>query len=305
MKNIKTLITGGTGLVGSSFPNNENYFKLSSKVDLRDETKTNQLFENLKPQNVIHCAAKVGGVGYNSTSNAEFFIDNLKINLNVLESCKAHNVNKLVSFLSTCMFPHQVEYPLTENKIYMGEPHESNYGYAYSKRILHVQTKLYREQYKANFINVIPTNIYGKYDNFSLKKGHVIPALIHKCYLAKIENKPFEIWGSGKAQREFIYAKDVAELTEWSIDNYNDHKPIIFSNSKEISVMELVDIIIKEIKFKGKVIFDKTKPEGQIRKPTDNSKLKNLLPDFKFTEIEEGISETVNWFLENYNNVRK
>jgi GDP-L-fucose synthase len=132
-----------------------------------------------------------------------------------------------------------------------------------------------------------------------------MPMLIHKLYLAQKNNTDFTVWGSGKPLREFIFSKDVAKLSEWAVENYNESEPIIFSPSQEISIIDLVDLIVKEFNFKGKVIFDNTKPDGQFRKPSDNSKLKSYLPDFKFTPIEEGIKETVSWFLKNYENARK
>jgi GDP-L-fucose synthase len=168
-----------------------------------------------------------------------------------------------------------------------------------------IQIRSYREQYGVNYTSVIPTNIYGPNDNFSLTDGHVMPMLMHKLYLAQRDNTDFVVWGSGKPLREFIYSKDIAKLSEWAIDNYNEPEPIIFTNSNEISIMDLVDLLVKEFNFKGNVIFDSTKPDGQFRKPSDNSKLKSYLPDFKFTPIEIGIKETVNWFIENYEKSRK
>ena len=207
MDNKKILVTGGSGLVGKSI---EADFKLSSKdCDLRDTKETLNLFKSINPTHVIHCAARVGGVGGNMKAKGEFYYDNIMMNTNVLESCRLTKVKKLVSFLSTCIFPDKIEYPLTEKKIHEGAPHASNYGYAYAKRMLDVQTEVYREQYGVNFVSIIPTNIYGPHDNFNIDGGHVIPSLIHKCYMAKKLKKDFSVWGSGRALREFIYSKDV------------------------------------------------------------------------------------------------
>ena len=159
--------------------------------------------------------------------------------------------------------------------------------------------------YNDNFICVIPTNIYGDHDNYSLEDGHVIPSLIHKCYLARENNTPLTIWGSGKPLREFIFSKDVKNLTEWVLQNYNENEPIILSTSEEISISEIVGIIVELMNFKGKVIFDSTKPDGQYRKPSNNSKIKHYLPDFKFTPIYEGLKETIEFFEKNYNIIRK
>ena len=299
-----TLITGGTGLVGSAIKNAN--IKLSTQdVDLRDWKETLSLFGSLKPKNVIHCAARVGGLGGNMNYKGEFYYDNIMMNTNVLEASRRVGVKKVVSFLSTCVFPDDVEYPLTEKKIHLGEPHNSNYPYAYAKRMLDIQSRAYREQYGVNYISVIPTNIYGPNDNFDLKNGHVIPSLIHKCYLAKENDTDFVVWGSGKPLREFIYSEDVARLTEWALENYDEEEPIIFSTSDEISVGNVAEMIVYYIGFKGKLVFDDEKPDGQFRKPSDNSKLLSYLPDFKFTPMEEGIEKSVNWFVENYEEARK
>lgn len=298
----KLLVTGPNGLVGSCINSD---IKITKVVDLRNSLITNTFFLENKPKNVIHCAAKVGGLGGNINYKGEFFYDNIMINTNVLESAKTHGVEKVVSFLSTCIFPDNVEYPLTEDKIHLGPPHHSNYPYAYAKRMLDIQTRAYREQYGLNYVSVVPTNIYGPNDNFSLTHGHVVPMLIHKLYLAQKNKTDFIVWGSGKPLREFIYSEDVANLSLWALENYNESEPIILSPSEEISIIDIVDLLVNEFNFKGKVVFDDTKPDGQFRKPTDNSKLKNYLPDYKFTPIEVGIKETVNWFITNYENARK
>jgi len=247
----KLLVTGGNGLVGSSINSD---IKIGKEYDLRNIYETNKMFDDYKPTHVIHCAGKVGGVGGNMNHKGEYFYDNIMINTNVIEGARKYGVEKLVSFLSTCIFPDNVEYPLTESKIHLGEPHSSNYPYAYAKRMADIQIRAYREQYGLNYVSVIPTNIYGPNDNFSLTHGHVMPMLIHKLYLAQQNNTDFIVWGSGKPLREFIYSKDIAILSEWAVNNYNDPEPIIFSTSYEISIMDLVDLLVKEFNFKGRVI---------------------------------------------------
>ena len=297
------MVTGGSGLVGSTINAD---IKLSSKdADLRNWNETISIFEKYKPDEVIHCAGKVGGVGSNMNYKGEFFYDNIMINTNVLEACRITGVKKVVSFLSTCIFPDDIEYPLTEKKIHIGEPHNSNYAYAYAKRMLDIQSRAYKEQYGVNYTCVIPTNIYGPNDNFNLENGHVLPALIHKCYLAKKNNTDFVVWGSGKPLREFIYSEDVGRLTEWALNNYEEEEPIIFSTSDEISIGNVAEMVVYYMGFKGKLIFDDEKPDGQFRKPSDNSKLKSYLPDFEFTPIDKGIEKSVNWFVENYEEARK
>ena len=299
----KVLITGGYGMVGSAM---ESQIKLSRETcDLTNPKQTEKLFQLIKPDGVIHCAGKVGGIGGNSNYKGEYFYDNLMINTNVIEASRKAGVKNLVAFLSTCVFPDKVKYPLTVDQIQLGEPHKSNYPYAYAKRMADVQIRAYREQYGINYTSIIPSNIYGPNDNFSLEHGHVMPMLIHKLYLAKQNKTDFVVWGSGKPLREFIYSKDIAKIAEWALFNYEGTDPLIISGDEEISIKDLVGLLVDEFKFKGKVIFDKTKPDGQLRKPSDNSKIKELLPDFEYTPFEQGIKETANWFIENYNESRK
>jgi GDP-L-fucose synthase len=309
----RLLVTGANGLVGSQFKGD--IIQITSKHGDLKNPKTidsllhfyadKELRKEYAVDKIIHCAAKVGGVGGNMKYKGEFFYDNIMINTNVIESARKHGVKKFVAFLSTCVFPDNVEYPLTESKIHLGPPHFSNDAYAYAKRMAEVQIRAYREQYGLNYTSVIPTNIYGPNDNFNLENGHVIPSLIHKCYLARENNTDLVIWGSGEPLREFIYSKDVAELALWVLDNYDESEPIILSTSEEISIKDVVKIIVEAMNFKGNVIFDKTKPDGQFRKPSDNSKLMSYLPDFKFTPFDVGIKETVEWFEENYPNIKQ
>jgi GDP-L-fucose synthase len=299
---LKLLVTGGYGLVGSHIKSD---IKIGSEIDLTNPHLTYEAFEKHKPTHIIHCAGKVGGLGGNMKYKGEYFYDNIMINTNVIESARKVGVENLVCFLSTCVFPDNIDYPLTEKKIHLGEPHSSNYPYAYAKRMADIQIRAYRDQYGLNYKSVIPTNIYGSNDKFSLEHGHVIPMLIHKLFLAKETKCDFTVWGSGKPLREFIYVKDVARLSEWVLNNYNESEPIILSPSFEISIRDLVDLLVNYFNFKGKVIFDDSKPDGQFRKPSDNSKLMSYLPDFKFTPIEEGLKETVEWFIENYIYARK
>jgi GDP-L-fucose synthase len=254
---------------------------------------------------IIHCAAKVGGVGANMNYKGEFFYDNIMINTNVIEGARLSGVKNLVAFLSTCIFPNEVDYPLTEKKIHLGPPHFSNDAYAYAKRMTDIQIRSYNEQYGLNYKSVIPTNIYGPNDNYDIQNGHVVPSLIHKCFLARENKTPLTIWGSGTPLREFIFSKDVAKLTEWVLHNYKENEPIILSTSEEISIKDVVGMIVELMNFKGDVLFDSTKPDGQFRKPSDNSKIKNYLPNFKFTPMYEGLKETIEYFEKNYNLIRK
>lgn len=279
--------------------------KIGSKdCDLTNWTAVNAFFEKHKPKEVIHCAAKVGGIWGNMHYKGDFFRENILMNTYIIEAARLHGVERLVAFLSTCVFPDKVEYPLSENKIHLGPPHTSNDAYAYAKRMTDVQIRAYREQYGLNYVSVIPTNIYGKNDLFDLENGHVVPSLIHRCFLAREQGKDLEVWGTGTPLREFIYAEDVAKLSEWALEHYNEAEPIIFSTSEETSIKNLVEMVAELLRFKGKIIWLSDKPDGQFRKPSDNSKLRKYLPDFQYTPLYEGLKKTIEWFEGNYPNVR-
>ena len=226
------------------------------------------------------------------------------MNTNLLDAAYMAGIKKVVSFMSTCVFPDDATYPLTPDQIHKGEPHSSNYAYAYAKRMLEVQSRAYRDQHGCNFVTAVPCNIYGPYDNFNLESGHVIPSLIHRCYLAKQNNTDFEIWGTGKPYREFIYSKDVAHITQWILENYDDPEPLIISPDEEINIAVLAQEIAWRTGFGGAIVFNE-QMEGQHKKPSDNSKLKSLLPDYKFVPIEVGLTESIEWFIENYEDARK
>ena len=304
---IKNLITGANGLVGYAIrqltPPNTSYLSRED-IDLTDYQSTKDRFVELEPENVIHLAAQVGGIGGNLMHSGEYFRNNILMNTNVLESARIAKAKKLISFMSTCVFPDQASYPLNEKDLHNGPPHPSNFGYAYAKRMLEVQSSAYRKEWNCNYIVAVPTNIYGPSDNFSLTEGHVVPALIHKTYLAMRNNTDLIVWGSGKPMREFVYSGDIAKLALWAIDNYNEDKPIIFTSGIEISIRELTEIIARKMKFKGRLIFDSNKPDGQYRKPSDTTKLRSYLPSFDWTPLDVGIELTVNWFLANYPNIR-
>ncbi|CAH7689814.1 GDP-L-fucose synthase [Phakopsora pachyrhizi] len=318
------LVTGGTGLVGTALreliesepigsrygrrSQNERWIFLSSKDgDLRDLEQTIRIFEEYRPSRVIHLAALVGGLFANISRNATFLRDNLRINDNVLHSAKLLKTEKVISCLSTCVFPDKISYPIDESMVHDGPPHSSNFGYAHGKRMVDVLNHAYNAEFGCNFTSAIPTNIFGPNDNYNLEDSHVIPGLIHKCYLAKKNNTPFVVSGTGRPLRQFIYSKDLAKLFVWQLWNYDQISPLILSvgEKDEVSIKQVADSIVKAMDFKGEYYFDESKPDGQFKKTASNSKLMGLLPDFEFTNFEKGIEESVKWFLKNYEVARK
>jgi GDP-L-fucose synthase len=298
---MKKLITGGTGLVGSSFKDG---IKVGSSVNLCNYDDAYDLIKNEKPDVVIHAAAFVGGLGANIKYPANFFTKNMQMNTNVIDACHRLGVERLVCFLSTCIFPDKIDYHLQEDKVHLGPPHESNYAYAYAKRMAEVQIKAYNHQYGTKYFCVTPSNIYGKNDNFNLENAHVIPTLIHKCYLAKKNNTCFEIWGSGNPLREFIYSSDVADVIDLLIEKNKNNESVIISNSKEYTIKQIAMLIAQLMNYDGPIIWQKEKPDGQLRKPSDNSRLMRIIGDYNFTTIEIGLKKTIEWFLEKYPNIR-
>jgi GDP-L-fucose synthase len=303
----KILVTGGNGLLGSALKKDlgDSHKYLSSKdVNLLNNEETDIFLSNKSDEfdTIIHCAAKVGGVQANMNDNLGFFEDNYLINKNIIETAYKYKYKNFVSILSTCIFPDKIEYPLTSNKIDEGEPHSSNYGYAYDKRTLGYLTKTFGAVLKANWISVVPTNIYGPNDNFHLENSHLIPALIRKGYEASLSGEDFEIWGDGTPLRQFIFSEDLSKVIIWAIDNLKSNKPFMAINEQEYSIKEIVEIISKRFNIPPeKIKYNTSKPSGQFRKPAKT----DILEDFKFTPLEEGINKTIDWFIENYDIARK
>lgn len=308
MINNNILITGGSGLVGTAFKKILPKAEYPDKINLINQRCSDMFHVQMKDKYVIHVAAKVGGVKANSKFISDFYTENSIINQRLLEAARIGKAKKVISLLSTCIYPDglYVNYPLTEEQLHLGPPHESNYGYAYAKRMLDVMSRAYRQQYGCNFITVIPNNLYGENDNFDFENSHVIPALIRKIWEAKINNKShFEVWGDGEVYREFTYSEDIAKAILFCLENYNDEHPINIGNTTEHNLKDIIHLLCDILDYNGEIIFDESKPKGQVRKPTSNQKFIDL--GWKkewYTPIEVGLEKTCKWFIENYPNVR-
>ena len=308
---MKVLVTGGSGLVGKNLRElcgDVNFIYLSSKdCNLINYEDTQKVFKQHSPDAVIHLAAKVGGLYMNMENNIQMLEDNLLINVNVIKVCRTMKIKKFIGCLSTCIFPDKVKYPITEDQLRNGPPHPSNEGYAYGKRMLAVMCDQINKIEGFNYTYISPTNIYGKYDNFHLKNAHVIPNLIHKCYLAKKNNTEFIIKGSGKALRQFIYAKDLAQIINHLLYNYKGEiRHIICSSNidSEVSIKDIVEKICKKMNYYN-VKYDTSYSDGQYKKTVSNSVLHQVYPNINFTSINSGLTETIEWVNKNFENIRK
>lgn len=274
------------------------------ELNLEDDKKVLSFMLENKPDIVFHLAAKVGGVLGNSQCLADFYIQNIRINSNVLDASYKTNVKKVVSILSTCVYPDKVNYPLTEDQLHNGEPHSSNFSYAYTKRMLDVQARAYRKQHNCNFVSVIPNNIYGPNDNYCFG-NHVVPALMLRFHEAKLNKlDKIEIWGSGNCMREFTYSYDIADCLIYIMKNYNEEYPINIGNTKEYSIKELAENIKEIVEYNGEIVFNTNMPEGQFRKPSDTTKFNNLNSGIKFKSLYDGLKKTYEWFNKTYPNLR-
>ena len=227
------------------------------------------------------------------------------INTNVLEACKKFKVEKVLSMLSTCVYPDDTTYPLVEEQIHNGMPHHTNYAYACAKRMLDIQSRAYRDQYGCNFITVIPNNLFGINDNFDLDNSHVLPAIIRKIYEGKRFNKDVVLWGDGTPLREFTYSCDMAKLILFLMKEYNDREPINVGNTKEYSIKEVAEMIASIYDYRDPIIWDTSKPPGQFRKPSSNEKLLELgwsQDDYADTHIS--LKKVCDWFAKEYKHTR-
>ena len=322
---MNILITGGSGLLGKALNNAAKsqdiscYSPTSKELNLLDFGSVKKYLADCecfdgqgiysKFNYAIHLAAKVGGVKANSNELGSFYSTNININVNFLQACSEHSIPKVVSVLSTCVYPDApyVSYPLTEDQLHLGPPHDSNFGYAYAKRMLDVQTRAYRKQYGVNYITVIPNNLFGEYDNFHLEDGHVIPALMRKIWEAKLNNKPaVEIWGDGRPLREFTYSGDVARILLKVSEEYNEEQPLNIGNTEEHSISSVAMKLVEFLEYDGKLVFNTDKPSGQFRKPSSNKRLleKTSWRAEDYTPFDIALKKTCDWFKATYPNVR-
>jgi GDP-L-fucose synthase len=306
-KTDKIYIAGHAGMVGSAIlellieSGFTNFiYRTSKELDLRSQEAVEQFFSNEKPQYVFMTAAKVGGIVANNTYRADFLYDNLMIASNIIHAAYKNRVTKLLFLGSSCIYPKMATQPIKEEYLLTGELEKTNEPYAIAKIAGIKLCETYREQYGANFISVMPTNLYGKKDNYHPQNSHVLPALIRRFHEAKMQGLPeVVIWGSGTPLREFLFADDLADACVFLMENYNEKEIINIGCGEDISIKELA-ILIKEITgFAGELKFDTTKPDGTPRKLLDVSKMNSLGWHYK-TKLQEGIQIAYQDFLQKH-----
>jgi GDP-L-fucose synthase len=301
----KWLVAGASGMVGRAIVRiakhqgvSEIVEVTSKKCDLRDPIKTRQLLLDTKPDVVIDAAAKVGGILANSVAPVEFMIDNLQIQTNLFSASHEADVNKVVFLSSSCVYPKHADQPIKESSLLTGPLEETNSAYAIAKISGMRLIQAYRQQYGRNWISVMPTNLYGTFDNFSLTSSHVLPALIRKFHDAKVKNENQVIlWGTGKPQRELMEVDDFARALTVVINNYDDEETINIGVGKDQTISEIALITKEVVGFNGEIVWDTSKPAGTPRKLLEVSKLKTLGFEPQFN-LKEGVTKTYKWFLE-------
>lgn len=308
LKNSKILLTGGYGFVGLAVfaellkngAQEKNIVRHHSKeLDLRVSKNAEKAVKDIDI--VINLAANVGGIGYNQKFPGSLFYDNAMIGINLIEEARKAGVKKFIQVGTVCAYPKiPVHIPFREDDIWYGYPEETNAPYGLAKKMLIVQLEAYKKQYDFNGINPILVNLYGPGDNFHPEHSHVIPALIRKFIEGKEENKPeVVIWGTGKASREFLYVEDAARALVMATLRHNDPRPVNIGSSFEIKIKDLVKIIAELVDYKGKIVWDKTKPDGQPRRKLDVSRAKKEFGFVSKVDFKKGLKKTIDWYLEN------
>lgn len=304
---MKVLILGSGGLVGSSLKKildkNENIKHVicstREDTDLFDFEETKRLIENNKPDILINAAAKVGGIYANNSKRTEFILENLKINLNILEASIPFSNMYIINLGSSCIYPLNAENPISESSIMTGKLEPTNSPYAMAKLTAIEIGNSLTMQYNHKVLNLMPTNLYGPNDRFNEKDSHVIPGLIMRMHNAKVNNlKEFNIWGTGKPLREFLYIDDLALAIEFLIFNQPTESLLNIGSGKEISIADLANKLKKIIDFQGELVFDKSMPDGNPRKLLDSNKI-NQMGWMPTVDIDKGLESTYSWYKKN------
>jgi GDP-L-fucose synthase len=300
------VVTGGAGFLGSHLVEKLKirgagyiFVPIITEYDLTKEEAIIRLLKETKPDIVIHLAAVVGGIGANRENPGRFFYENLIMGAQLMEQARLFAVKKFVALGTICSYPKFTPVPFKEENLWDGYPEETNAPYGLAKKMMLVQSQAYRQQYGFHSVFLLPVNLYGPGDNFDPRSSHVIPALIKKCLDAQ-QNQEREVvvWGTGKATREFLYVEDAAEAILLATEKYNKGDPVNIGAGFEISIKELAELIMELTGFKGRIIWDRTKPDGQPRRSLDTTR---AFQEFGFkarTSFREGLKKTIDWYRE-------
>lgn len=303
-QNKRVCITGGAGFLGSfvtarlkTFNPAEIFIPTIEKYDLVDLSSIRQMLDDSRPDIIIHLAAQVGGIGANREHPAEFFYNNLMMGMQLIHEAWLRRVEKFVALGTICAYPKFTPIPFEEENLWNGYPEETNAPYGLAKKMLLVQSQAYRQQYGFNSIFLMPVNLYGPRDNFHPDSSHVIPALIKKCVEA-IESGAdhIEVWGDGSPTREFLYVEDAAEGILLATEKYNSSEPVNLGSGMEISIKDLVELIARLTGFKGRIVWDTSKPNGQPRRRLSVERAEKEFGFKAQVDFEEGLRRTIEWY---------
>lgn len=307
-QNKRVMVTGGRGFLGAYVVKRlrkrecKNIFIPEiDDYNFVDMKAVKNAYKDFTPDIVIHLAAKVGGIGANREKPGEFFFENLMMGVQLMDEARKANVEKFVALGTICCYPKFTPIPFKERNLWFGYPEETNAPYGLAKKMLLVQSQAYRQQYGFNAIFLMPVNLYGPGDNFNPESSHVIPAIIKKCFDAiKDRRDKIVVWGTGKATREFLYVDDAAEGILLAAEKYNKQEPVNIGAGFEISIKKLVTLIARNSGFKGKIVWDASKPDGQPRRILDVSKAKREFGFSAKMDFDTGIKNTIKWYKEIY-----
>ena len=304
-KKQSVVVTGGAGFLGKAVVAElkrhgckKIFVPRSKEYDLLKSSAIQRLLKKTKPDMIIHLAAVVGGIGANRENPGKFFYDNLMMGVELIEQARLFGVKKLVAIGTICAYPKFTPVPFKEDDLWIGYPEETNAPYGLAKKMLLVQTQAYRQQYDFNGIYLLPVNLYGPADNFSPQSSHVIPALIKKCVDAmKAGDDHITVWGSGKATREFLYVDDAARGIVMAAEKYNKPEPVNLGAGFEISIKDLVALTALITGFKGKIVWDSSKPDGQPRRCLDTTRAAKEFGFKAKISLNKGLKKTIQWYL--------
>ncbi|MBA2339749.1 MAG: GDP-L-fucose synthase [Pyrinomonadaceae bacterium] len=303
--NKKICVTGGNGFLGRRVVARlteqgcrDVFVVRREQYDLVEKEAVERLYHERKPQVLIHLAAVVGGIGANAANPGRFFYDNLMMGAHLIEGARKYGVEKTVIVGTICAYPKFTPVPFKEEDLWNGFPEETNAPYGIAKKALLVQAQAYREQYGMNIIYLLPVNLYGPADNFDPQSSHVIPALIKKCVDAvEAGQEKIEVWGTGNPTREFLFVDDAAEGIVLATERYDGRDPVNLGSGREISIRELTNVIAQETGYRGEIVWNATKPDGQPRRALDTSRAEKLFGFRARTPFVEGLRRTIAWYL--------